>query len=234
VPPFRRALLAGAALGVLVLGTWAALAVLGDRPDQAASPASRTSGLPLTTASPTPTPTPTTSPAVQRVFPVLGEASYGQTHHGYPGTDIFAPCGATYVAAYSGVVHEVNRVDRYDPVVNDGATRGGLSVAILGDDGVRYYGSHFQVIADGIEAGVRVDAGEPVATVGETGDASACHVHFGLSPVCAAEDWFVRRGVIWPWPYLDSWRAGGNAEPAPEIQQWLASTGCPDAPTVEP
>ena len=81
---------------------------------------------------------------------------------------------------------------------------------------------------------VPVGVPESVATVGETGDASACHVHFGLSPVCGDVDWFVRRGVIWPWPYLDSWRAGGNAEPAPEIQQWLAGTGCPDSPTVEP
>jgi len=189
---------------------------------------------PATTADPTPTAAPTRT--VRHVFPVVdeGAVSYGRTHHGYPATDIMARCGATYVAPVSGIVHEVNRVDRYDPAVNDGATRGGLSVSIIGDDGVRYYGSHFQAIEPGIEPKVRVNAGDKVATVGRTGDAGACHVHFGLSPRCADGDWFVRRGVIWPWPYLDSWRAGGDAQPRPEIDEWLAANGCPDAPTVEP
>lgn len=227
----RGLLAAGAALCVLAFV--AALVVfLDDRGPRSAAPVPTE----FETASPTPssTPSPTPSPSPRRVFPVPGEVSYGQTHHGYPATDIMAACGLPYLAPYSGVIHEVNPVDQYDPAVNDGVTRGGLSVAILGDDGVRYYGSHFQAIEPGIEPGVRVNAGDPVAVVGATGDASACHVHFGLSPVCGAGDWFVRRGVIWPWPYLDSWRDGGNAEPLPEIDQWLAANGCPDAATVEP
>ncbi len=180
----------------------------------------------------TPEPSPTVS--VPRVFPVVGHASYGHTHHGYPATDIIADCGLRYVAPASGTIHEVNRVDRYDRSVNDGATRGGLSVSLLGDDGVRYYGSHFSAIDERIAPGVRVTAGDPIATVGRTGDAGACHVHFGLSPVCADGDWFVRRGVIWPWSYLDSWRSGGDADPGPEIAQWRLEHGCPDAPSVEP
>jgi peptidoglycan LD-endopeptidase LytH len=165
---------------------------------------------------------------------VGGAASYSHTHHGYPASDIIANCGLTYVAPYSGVIHEVNRVDRYDSQVNEGVTRGGLSVSLIGDDGVRYYGSHFSAINDRVQPGVRVAAGDPIATVGRTGDAGACHVHFGLSPVCAAGDWFVRRGVIWPWPYLDSWRSGGDHSPAVEVQQWLAANGCPDHALVEP
>lgn len=110
----------------------------------------------------------------------------------------------------------------------------GLSVSLLGDDGVRYYGSHFSAIDEGIAPGVRVTAGDPIATVGRTGDAGACHVHFGLSPVCADGDWFVRRGVVWPWSYLDSWRSGGDADPGPEIRRWLVEHGCPDGPSVEP
>ena len=176
---------------------------------------------------------------IQRVFPVIPlpghQVSYERTHHGYPASDILTECGSTYVAPVSGVVNHVNRVDQWDRAANLGETRGGLSVAILGDDGVRYYGSHFQSINDNIAVGVRVKAGDPVAVVGRTGDAGACHVHFGLSPMCSKNDWFIRRGVIWPWPYLDSWRSGGNAEPAPEIQQWLTDHGgCPTAPTVEP
>ena len=175
------------------------------------------------------------APAPQRVYPVVGgSSSYGRSHHGYPASDIIADCGLTYVAPYSGVVHEVNRVDSYDPATNVGVTRGGLSVAILGDDGVRYYGSHFSSINDAIAPGARVNAGDPVAIVGRTGDAGVCHVHFGLSPVCADGDWFHRRGVIWPWPYLDSWRGGGNADPAPAVNQWAKESGCPDTPSVEP
>ena len=40
---------------------------------------------------------------IHRVFPVVGEASYAQTHHGYPGSDIMAPCGARYVALPASV-----------------------------------------------------------------------------------------------------------------------------------
>jgi murein DD-endopeptidase MepM/ murein hydrolase activator NlpD len=187
--------------------------------------------MPTATAAPTPSPTP---PPPRHVFPVVGDVSYGHSHHGYPATDIIADCGLTYVAPYPGVIHQVNRVDQYDPGANAGATRGGLSVSLLGDDGVRYYGSHFSAINAGIEPGTRVSAGDPIATVGRTGDAGACHVHFGLSPVCSDGDWFVRRGMVWPWPYLDSWRAGGDADPAPEIAQLVATSGCPDHPLAEP
>jgi hypothetical protein len=72
------------------------------------------------------------------------------------------------------------------------------------------------------------------AIVGQTGDVGVGRVHFGLSPVCADGDWFVRRGVIWSWPCLDSWRGGGNADPAPEANRWAKQPGCPDTPSVEP
>jgi len=176
-----------------------------------------------------------TEPPGPRVFPVLGDVTYGRTHHGYPATDILAPCGTVVVAVYSGVILEVNRVDRYNPAVNEGSSRGGLSVSLLGDDGVRYYGSHYSAINDNIQPGVRVAAGDPLGILGRTGDAAACHLHFGLSPPCSREgDWWIRRGTIWPWPYLDSWRAGENKDPLPEILQWHADNGCPAVPQVEP
>ncbi len=232
----RRFLVAGGALIVLAVLASILVALLGSRPEAGAAlpPVSD----PSTSAAPPPPPT-RTPPVVPRVFPVVPApghpVSYGHTHHGYPASDILTECGGTYVAPMSGVVNHVNRVDQWDPDANLGETRGGLSVAILGDDGVRYYGSHFQSIDDTIAVGVRVRAGDPVAVVGRSGDAGACHVHFGLSPMCAKNDWFIRRGAIWPWPYLDSWRGGANAEPAPEIQQWLSDKGgCPLAPVVEP
>jgi murein DD-endopeptidase MepM/ murein hydrolase activator NlpD len=169
------------------------------------------------------------------VFPVVGTASYARSHHDYPAADIMAPCGAKAVSPVDGTVLEVTRVDTYDRKVNVGATRGGLSISILGQDSARYYGSHYSAITAGIEPGVAVIAGQQIALVGKTGDAGACHVHFGLSPACTRTgDWWIRRGVIWPWPYLDAWRAGAAKSPMAEVTAWQASHGCPTKPLVDP
>jgi murein DD-endopeptidase MepM/ murein hydrolase activator NlpD len=221
-------------LAVTLLSAVAAVAVAGGCAGSPPEPAPAAADLSAPAVSSTELAA-TSAAEIHRVFPVVGEASYAQTHHGYPGSDIMAPCGARYVAPAPGVILETNRVDQHDPAVNAGAFRGGLSVSLLGDDGVRYYGSHFQAIEDAIVPGARVHAGDAIAIVGRTGDASACHVHFGPSPQCqGAGDWWIRRGVVWPWPYLDSWRSGGNADPRAEVAQWQAANGCPDRPLVEP
>lgn len=168
-------------------------------------------------------------------FPVIGKASYAHTHHDYPASDIIAPCGAQVVSPVNGVVLEVTLVDTWTAKVNAGATRGGLAWSILGDDGVRYYGSHASSIEPAVRAGKRVTAGQKIAKVGDTGDASACHVHFGISPVCQKTgDWWIRRGVIFPWSYLDAWRAGKSKSPLSEITAWQAKNGCPRKPLVDP
>jgi peptidoglycan LD-endopeptidase LytH len=184
-----------------------------------------------------PSPSASSAPhgAAHFVFPVVGNVTYAHVHHDYPATDILAKCGSTVRAATSGTVLEVTRVDRWKRSVNAGATRGGLSVSIKGDDGVRYYGSHMEFINANIQPGVHVAAGQTLGKVGETGDASACHLHFGISPVCQGTgDWWTQRGVIWPWRYLDSWRKGGNKSPVAEVNAWQAKHGCPKKPTVDP
>jgi murein DD-endopeptidase MepM/ murein hydrolase activator NlpD len=169
---------------------------------------------------------------VAHVFPVSGRADYGRTHHDYPATDIFADCGAPVRAAVDGVIDEVERVDRFDLKNPRGADKGGLSVSIKGDDGVRYYGAHLSVIAPGVQPGLRVTAGDQLGQVGHTGNASnVCHLHFGLSPQCpGGGDWWNRRGVVWPWRYLDSWRTGGRLSPVDEIAGWQREHGCPTSP----
>jgi hypothetical protein len=109
---------------------------------------------PAPTVSPrtvTPSPTAaTTSPGTpgklgtpgKFVFPVVGKVSYAHDHHDYPATDIITACGNEVRAVTSGVILEVNRVDKWKASVDAGATRGGLSFSIRGDDGIRYYGSH--------------------------------------------------------------------------------------------
>ncbi|HEX8629856.1 MAG TPA: peptidoglycan DD-metalloendopeptidase family protein, partial [Catenuloplanes sp.] len=179
------------------------------------SPTPASSGRPAA-STPTPTPTKARAGGWKYVFPVSGRnVSYHPTHSGYPATDIFANCGQPVVAVTDGTVLEVSRVDRYRKGAPAGPLNGGLSVSLLGADGVRYYGSHLTVVDTGIEAGVRVRAGQRLGTVGRTGNANnVCHLHFGISPACARTgDWNVRRGVVWPASFLDSWREKGSRSP---------------------
>jgi len=194
---------------------------------------------------PTCTPAPPSPPATPIVVPALGSgttahrvpvadvarAEWGTTHASYSATDIFVSCGAVLVSPVDGVVLESRRVDAYDPQVDNPATRGGRSVAIVGDDGVRYYLAHFQSIDEGIEPGVGIAVGQRLGLTGRTGRASACHVHFGISPPCPGKEWSVRRGVVWPYRYLENWRNGGQRSPVEEIEQWVAShpSACAEA-----
>jgi murein DD-endopeptidase MepM/ murein hydrolase activator NlpD len=191
---------------------------------------------PAATASPTPTPPASRTPApakpataVRYVFPVnASNVAFHPTHAKYPATDIFADCGKPAVAATSGVVLEISLTDTYVEGQADGPNNGGLSVSLLGDDGVRYYGSHLSKVLPGIRAGVRVKAGQRLGSVGRTGNSSGvCHLHFGISPPCArVGDWKVRRGVVWPATYLTSWRAKGSKSPVATVAAWKKSHHC--------
>ncbi|MEV6306078.1 peptidoglycan DD-metalloendopeptidase family protein [Actinoplanes sp. NPDC051861] len=185
-------------------------------------------------AKPKPTPTkpgkPSTVPkAVKYAFPVdASNVDWHTTHAKYPATDIFVNCGQRFVATTAGVVLEVSLTDEYVKGRPDGPLNGGLSVSILGDDGVRYYGSHLSKVQTGIKPGVRVKAGQLLGKTGKTGNANnVCHLHYGISPPCAKTgDWQVRRGVIWPATYLKSWRAGGSKSPVSEVKSWKAKNNC--------
>ena len=163
-------------------------------------------------------------------FPISGcTVTYAHSHHDYPATDILGKKGCAFVAVTSGVVDEVNRVDKYNYKTNKGADRGGLYVSIIGDDGVRYYGSHLSKVATAIEPGVRVKVGDLLGKLGDSGDAkgTAPHVHFGISwptPIEAGA-WWVRRGELYPWSYLDKWKAGKDSSPAKAVAKLLAKVG---------
>lgn len=177
-------------------------------------------------------------PAAERTdytFPVrpAAVADYGRAHHDYPATDVFAPCGATVVAPTAGTLTEVRRRDTWDPRTDRGAARGGRSVTLVGDDGVRYYGSHLSSVRRGLASGDRVRAGDPLGRVGRTGSArgTPCHLHFGISPACdVAGDWWTRRGALPPYPYLRAWERGADRSPAPAVRRLAADGGCPGAP----
>lgn len=176
---------------------------------------------------------PTTTEYVVPVADVA-RAVWHPTHASYPATDVFLPCGSTLVSPVWGEVLEIRRVDEYDPAVDDPATRGGRTVSVLGFDGVRYYLAHFDSIVADLDVGDLVEAGQVLGTMGDTGRTSACHLHFGISPPCPGEEWSVRRGVIWPYPYLDAWRAGEQRSPAPAVASWSAADpgACAEATAV--
>lgn len=172
----------------------------------------------------------------QYAFPVRGKAQYGRAHHDYPAADIFARCGAAVVAPVSGIVVDVTRTDRWRGRVDSPRLRGGLSWTLVGDDGVRYYGSHLRRIERSVRPGTWVSAGRRLGQVGETGNAAGtgCHLHFGISPVCAAvSDWWVRRGALSPYPILRAWERGRNHAPVGAVDRWRMRHGCPRRPTGE-
>jgi peptidoglycan LD-endopeptidase LytH len=164
----------------------------------------------------------TTDRPIHYTFPVHHcSASPSGSHHDYPASDIFTQRGCEFVAVTRGRVDEVSFRDRWDPAVDSGATRGGLSVSIVGDDGVRYYGSHLKRIARGIKPGVRVHTGQLLGRVGNTGDAvyTPTHVHFGISWPTRAGKWWVRRGEVWPQRFFTAWRDGEELSPARAVRR---------------
>ena len=167
----------------------------------------------------------TTSPATAApiyAFPVAGcTVTYSKYHHDYPASDIFAKKGCAFVAPIAGVIDEVNTVDKWSGKTNIGADRGGLSISIIGDDGLRYYGSHLSKIEPNIVPGYKVATGEKLGEIGSSGSAKGTkpHLHFGISYPTEKGVWWVRRGVglekgkTSPWKYLQAWQVGKDLKP---------------------
>ena len=171
------------------------------------------------------------SPAVAApiyVFPVPDcKVNYARAHHDYPASDIFADKSCKFVSPVNGVIDEVNRVDNWSGKTNLGQHRGGLSVSIIGEDGVRYYGSHLRSIPASIQPGVVVKAGRLLGTIGATGSArgTAPHLHFGISWPTPADTWWVRRGAVLPWKYLNAWKNGKDLSPVQEVNAMREKLG---------
>jgi murein DD-endopeptidase MepM/ murein hydrolase activator NlpD len=167
-------------------------------------------------------------PPIRYVFPVQGcPASASQAHHDYPAADIFTKVGCRFVAPVDGRVDEVSRVDRWDPKTNVGADRSGISVSVVGRDGVRYYGSHLSTTAAGIRPGVQVRAGQVLGLIGRTGSARStpAHLHFGISWPTAAGRWWIRRGAVPPQAFLSSLKTGRPASPVRAVRRAEAAYG---------
>lgn len=170
------------------------------------------------------------SAAPNYIFPVADCAvKYVRAHHDYAANDIEAKKGCKFVSPVNGVVDEVSRVDNWSGKTNLGIDRGGLYVSVIGEDGVRYYGSHLTSVVASIQPGLTVKAGQILGRVGSTGSARGTppHLHFGISWPTPSQPnvWWVRRGVVAPWKYLDAWKAGKDLSPAKAVAAALAKNG---------
>ncbi|MFG1702556.1 M23 family metallopeptidase [Nonomuraea sp. M3C6] len=146
-------------------------------------------------------------------FPVKGcKTTYQRKLLVLPKTTIWAGQGCAFVAPVGGVVDEVNAQNKWRPSTDEGADREGRFVTIIGDDGVRYLGGHLDTIADGVRPGVRVKAGQLLGRVGRSGNArdTASNLYFAISWKTGPAFWWVRRGMVEPWDYLDAWQSGNR------------------------
>lgn len=96
--------------------------------------------------------------------------SGGRLHQG---NDIFAPSGTVLVAIESGIIDKSSDVD---------IGLGGITVWLRGDSGTRWYYAHNR--QNLVARGTRVVAGQPIALLGNTGNArtTPSHVHFEMHP----------------------------------------------------
>ena len=144
--------------------------------------------------------------------------TYPKDHLHYPAVDVDG-CYARILAPTAGVISQLHRKDKWTPEDDSPGTRGGLTITLTGDDGVRYFFSHLGRIK--VLKNQRVAAGDWIGVIGSSGNArvTRCHTHFGMSRVCPLAEVYLLQGEIWPQKYLDAWRKGQQLSPRKEIVQ---------------
>jgi murein DD-endopeptidase MepM/ murein hydrolase activator NlpD len=150
------------------------------------------------------------------VFPVYGPSSFTDTFGGprsdvsggwHHGDDIFAPLGAPVLAVASGTVFSVgwNRI-------------GGNRLWVRDGQGNLFYYAHLSAFTPLAINGNKVNAGDVLGFVGNTGDAQGTptHLHFEIHPVGLIGLGY--DGAVNPTTYLLAWKhlldvsfAGGDA-----------------------
>ena len=136
------------------------------------------------------------------IFPVRGAHNYGgsgavfgagRSGHSHQGQDVMARCGMRLVAARGGVVKRKkfhSAAGNY--VVIDGE----------GTD-IDYFYAHLTSPTP-FSVGDRVTTGQQIGTVGQTGNARGCHLHFEL---WSGPGWYSGGAPFDPLPHLQAWDA---------------------------
>lgn len=156
----------------------------------AAAAGPRLQVLPLPAAQPAP---PLPAGPLTVVFPVRGTHDYGTEVNafgggrGHEGQDILAACATPIVAALAGTITLVRFQER-----------AGNYVVVKASDGTSQAYMHMLAPAT-VRKGEPVTAGQPLGQVGQTGAASACHLHFEL---WTAPGWYEGGRPIDPLPLL--------------------------------
>lgn len=146
-------------------------------------------------------------------FPVKGcKTSYARKLLVLPKTTIWAKKGCAFVSPVDGVVQEVNTSDVWSSSTDRGSDREGRFVTVKGEDGVLYLGGHLDSVEKDVKPGTKVKAGQLLGKVGNSGNAreTATNLYFAMSWPTAPQYWWVRRGIVPPWPYLDAWDDGNR------------------------
>ena len=183
-----------------------------------ATPAPTATATPTATPDSTPEATATPKPARKKqtwrqrlmsnrfVFPVGGEATIGgpfgapraSTGRPHEGNDIFADFGTPVVAGAVGVLANVGTL----PI-------SGNRLWVYADSGDQFFYAHMSAFSANAVNGRRVEKGEVLGYVGNTGDAEPTppHVHFEIHP--SGGD------AVDPNAFLTTWqkRAGASSRP---------------------
>jgi murein DD-endopeptidase MepM/ murein hydrolase activator NlpD len=96
--------------------------------------------------------------------------------------DIHAPRGTPVLATTDGTIIKLHH-----------SGLGGITIYQLDDDGrTRYYYAHLDRYAAGIAQGVRVQRGQVIGYVGDTGNAAPgdCHLHFAIAILNDVSRWW--------------------------------------------
>jgi murein DD-endopeptidase MepM/ murein hydrolase activator NlpD len=125
-------------------------------------------------------------------FPILGgRFGAGRSGHTHQGQDTMAACGTPLIAARGGTVqYSGYQYAAGNYVVIDGkGTTLDFMYAHLAEPSP-------------LLTGEPVRTGQPIGIVGDTGDATACHLHF---EIWTAPGWYEGGSPVDPLPYLEKW-----------------------------
>jgi murein DD-endopeptidase MepM/ murein hydrolase activator NlpD len=133
-------------------------------------------------------------------FPVLGAHDFGssgarfgaaRSGHTHQGQDVMADCGVPLLAARGG------RVQYSGYEGNAG------NYLVIDGKGTTYDTAYMHLLEPSpLQAGMVVRTGQPIGLVGQTGDATACHLHF---EIWTAPGWYEGGSPIDPLPLLMKW-----------------------------
>jgi murein DD-endopeptidase MepM/ murein hydrolase activator NlpD len=133
-------------------------------------------------------------------FPILGAHEFAmgagrfgapRSGHTHEGQDTMAACGTPLIAARGGTV----QYSGYQSAAGNYIVIDGKGTSM------DFMYAHLAEPSP-LQTGEAVRTGQPIGVVGDTGDASGCHLHF---EIWTAPGWYEGGSPIDPLPYLEKW-----------------------------